>query len=135
MILGTRSNRISMAMANEVLKRMRERFPGEPVELKIQTGEGKPSEAASGNQTTWEYGQLLEGLRSGGIDAAAVGVDLIVTDPVRMAIARQAPPEEILAAAVDGAFVSLARYLRFLLKNGLTVPGEVLSALPKPAGS
>ena len=36
---------------------------------------------------------------------------------------------------MDGAFVSLARYLRFLLKTGLTVPGEVLSALPKPAGS
>ena len=104
MILGTRSNRISMAMANEVLKRMRERFPGEPVELKIQTGEGKPSEAASGNQTTWEYGQLLEGLRSGGIDAAAVGVDEVPLGPDHWsdvaAVLPRGPAEDVLVSTL-----------------------------------
>jgi type II secretory ATPase GspE/PulE/Tfp pilus assembly ATPase PilB-like protein len=53
---------------------------------------------------------------------------LVATEQVRAAIARQAPPKEILAAATQGAFVPLAKYLHFLLENGLTVPGEALTA-------
>jgi len=56
---------------------------------------------------------------------------LVITDEVRAAVARQAPPEEILAAASRGAFVPLSRYLGFLLQHGITVPGEVLGALPR----
>jgi type IV pilus assembly protein PilB len=56
---------------------------------------------------------------------------LVVTDPVRAAIARQAAPVEILGAASQGAFVPLSRYLGFLLQHGLTAPGEVLGALPR----
>jgi len=58
---------------------------------------------------------------------------LVMTERVRAAIARQASTEEILGAASDGAFVSLARYMRFLLKHGLTSPGEALGALPRSA--
>jgi type IV pilus assembly protein PilB len=56
---------------------------------------------------------------------------LVATEPVRAAIAAQAPPEEILSAASKGAFVPLSRYLGFLLQHGITVPGEVLGALPR----
>ncbi len=56
---------------------------------------------------------------------------LLITDPVRAAIARQAPPDEILASASQGAFVPLSRYLSFLIQHGITVPGEALGALPR----
>ncbi|MCP4680001.1 MAG: Flp pilus assembly complex ATPase component [Deltaproteobacteria bacterium] len=56
---------------------------------------------------------------------------LVVTEKVRAAIASQAAPEEILAAATQGAFVSLPRYMHFLLQHGITVPGEALGALPR----
>ncbi len=56
---------------------------------------------------------------------------LVGTDAVRAAIARQASPDEILAAASQGAFVPLSRYLSFLLQHGITVPGEALGALPR----
>jgi len=59
---------------------------------------------------------------------------LVVTDPVRAAIAAQASPDEILAAASKGAFVPLSRYLGFLLQHGITVPGEALGALPRRNG-
>jgi type II secretory ATPase GspE/PulE/Tfp pilus assembly ATPase PilB-like protein len=58
---------------------------------------------------------------------------LVVTDDVRAAIARQESPAEILSAASQGAFVPLSRYLGFLLQHGITVPGEVLGALPRKA--
>lgn len=56
---------------------------------------------------------------------------LVATEQVRAAIAAQAPPDEILAAASKGAFVPLSRYLGFLLQHGITVPGEALGALPR----
>jgi type II secretory ATPase GspE/PulE/Tfp pilus assembly ATPase PilB-like protein len=59
---------------------------------------------------------------------------LVATEPVRSAIAAQASPDEILAAASKGAFVPLSRYLGFLLQHGITVPGEVLGALPRRNG-
>jgi len=73
--------------------------------------------------------------RCGGVGhqgrAAALQV-LVMTDPVRAAIARQATPDQILeAAAQGGAFVPLSRYLAFLLQHGITVPGEALGALPR----
>jgi len=103
------------------------------------------------------FSQVIENLRNAGIIGTEVptmyrskGCDhcmgqgylgrvaafevLVVTDPVRAAIARQASPEEILSTASEGAFVSLSRYLRFLIKHGITAPGEVLSALPKQTG-
>ncbi len=56
---------------------------------------------------------------------------LVVTEQVRAAIASQASPAKILAAATQGAFVSLPRYMNFLLQHGITVPGEALGALPQ----
>jgi type II secretory ATPase GspE/PulE/Tfp pilus assembly ATPase PilB-like protein len=56
---------------------------------------------------------------------------LVITDEVRAAIANQSSPSEIIKAASQGAFVSLAKYLNFLLQHGITVPGEALGALPR----
>ena len=58
MILGTRSNRISMAMANLLMERMSERFPDKSMELKIIAGAG----ATVGRNTTFEKVGLLGGV-------------------------------------------------------------------------
>jgi type IV pilus assembly protein PilB len=55
---------------------------------------------------------------------------LMVTEKVRVAIANQASPNEILAAATQGSFVPLNLYMRFLIQHGITIPGEALSELP-----
>jgi hydroxymethylbilane synthase len=75
MILGTRSNRISMAMANQLVKRMSESFPDESVELKIIAGAGATDGRTTTVNGTGEYEALVEMLRTGNIDAAAVGAD------------------------------------------------------------
>ncbi len=59
---------------------------------------------------------------------------LVVSPPVREAIARGAPAHEIRTIAAEGSYVNLARYASFLLAEGLTVPSEVLRILPKNDG-
>lgn len=56
---------------------------------------------------------------------------LVVSQPVREAIARGADAAELKAAASDGSWVPLSRYASFLLNEGLTVPSEILRILPK----
>jgi len=75
MNLGTRSNRISMAMADLLVKLMSERFPDEPVQLKIITGAGAAQGTTIHGNSTDEYDALVERLRTGNIDGAAVGAD------------------------------------------------------------
>jgi hydroxymethylbilane synthase len=82
-ILGTRSNRISMAMANLLLKSVSERIPEEPVELKIIAGSAHgPTATGNGNG---EFDSLMEMLHNGSIDAAAVGADEVPLDRERWA--------------------------------------------------
>jgi type IV pilus assembly protein PilB len=56
---------------------------------------------------------------------------LVVTQKIKDAISRDADIVEIRNAAMDGSYVSLARYATFLLTQGLTEPGELLRILPR----
>jgi type IV pilus assembly protein PilB len=56
---------------------------------------------------------------------------LVITQKIKDAIAQNADIVEIRKAAMDGSYVSLARYSSFLLTQGLTEPSELLRILPR----
>jgi hydroxymethylbilane synthase len=103
MILGTQSNRISIALANMVLKRMSETHPAELVELKIvaAAGEVGPDRPFS-VQRAGEFNLLEEKLRSGEIDVITVNVDDISLDPniwsEVVSILPRGPVEDVLVS-------------------------------------
>ncbi len=59
---------------------------------------------------------------------------LLINDGMRIAISSQESPDRILAHATRDSFVTLQSYMHFLLQQGITVPGEVLGALPRTGG-
>jgi len=59
---------------------------------------------------------------------------LVVTQKIKDIIAADGSQAEIRKAAMDGSFVSLARYSTFLLSQGLTEPSELLRILPRDGG-
>jgi type II secretory ATPase GspE/PulE/Tfp pilus assembly ATPase PilB-like protein len=59
---------------------------------------------------------------------------LVINDKMRLAISAQASPERILSHATRDVFMSLSSYMNYLLEEGITVPGEVLGALPRTSG-
>lgn len=60
---------------------------------------------------------------------------LIVSQKIKDAIAQDADIVELRKAAMDGSYVSLARYSTFLLSQGLTEPSELLRILPRDQSS
>ena len=59
---------------------------------------------------------------------------LLINEGMRTAISAQESPERILSHATRDSHVTLQSYMHFLLKKGVTVPGEVLGALPRMGG-
>ena len=55
----------------------------------------------------------------------------MVSNNVRGAIAQQADIVTIRNAAMDGSYVSLARYASFVFGQGVVDPSEVLRVLPR----
>jgi hydroxymethylbilane synthase len=104
MILGTTSNRLALARTNIVLKRMTDAHPLESVELKIIGPASSPLEQHGSSQKNGDINTLLEKMRSGEIDAAAIGVDEI---PVQFqdlseiaAVLPRGPVEDVLVSTL-----------------------------------
>ena len=56
---------------------------------------------------------------------------LVVSQRVRDAIAQNADQVALRQAAMDGSYVSLARYASFVLSQGIVEPSEILRVVPK----
>ena len=56
---------------------------------------------------------------------------LVVSQKVRDAIAQNADAVTLRSAALDGSFVSLARYATFVLGQGIVDPAEILRVVPR----
>ncbi len=99
MILGTRSNRTSMAIANKVLKRMSESYATEAVELKIVEVDDSIKGRPFSVQRLDEFMLLLDEIGTGEIDAMAVGVGEVPLDPFIWsqvaAVLPRGPPEDV----------------------------------------
>jgi len=59
---------------------------------------------------------------------------LVVTQKVKDVIAQDGDQVALRKAAMDGSYVSLARYATFLLTQGLTEPTELMRILPREGG-
>ena len=105
MILGTRSNRISMAITNELLKRMSASYLSESVELKIiSLASEVDGDGLFPMQKAGDFGILEDMLRSGKIDVIALGVGEIPLDrsiwSEVVAVLPRGPVEDILVSSV-----------------------------------
>ncbi len=105
MILGTRSNRSSMAIVNKVLKRMSDNHATEAVELKIVAVDDSKRDGPFVVQRMDEFTTLHEKIGTGEIDAMAVAVDEIPLDPTAWsqvaAVLPRGPAEDVLVSALS----------------------------------